>query len=358
MVEKKKLNWQSHFRLTDTLAAAQLAARSTHHVITASEQLHFAVLRAVGITESSPLRWLYTGTKWVYTGIKFAPITAEAVLHPLARKVAVQEISDDKSNTRRQTIAVLNGVLGDQLADSHNPLAKPFRLLTGPGPATQKKAIFLHGLCMDQLAWQSPQMLNNITELGWQPMFVDYNSGLPLLRNANLLLQSLEQQHQPGDEYAFIGHSMGGLIAHIALQRARQNKSTLEGAVKNLICVGSPHQGAPMAQLGHWLEEQLSQISFTLPLTYLTRMRSAGIHDLNHGYNPNTPLAATRIYLVAGELAVTQAHVKKALGDGLVTTTSALGLKQATEQAMLTNVGHIELLRDARVWQSISQCLC
>ncbi len=68
---------------------------------------------------------------------------------------------------REAVLAALNGVLGDQLEQNHNPLATPMTLryqgrvlntnaLPAMPDATGKVLLLIHGLCMNELQWTPP----------------------------------------------------------------------------------------------------------------------------------------------------------------------------------------------------------
>jgi pimeloyl-ACP methyl ester carboxylesterase len=354
--DKPKDHWRKHFRAHDVIGAAQIAVRATNEVMTLTENIHLGVLATAGITPTSRLNWIHKGTKLIYAGIKIPPNAAAALLKPIAKKFG-QQISNQESQARKQTLAAMNGILGDQLAANHNPLTTQFTVVTPNKNNHRHHVIFLHGLCMDDSSWQQQVQLKKLESLPVQISYVRYNSGLPIEENALLLFEHLSKNHQFDNTYSLIGHSMGGLIAHQALHIAATKQSSLIDSVKNLITVGTPHHGAPLAKLGHWLEQQLQLNTFTLPFTYLTSQRSAGIKDLQHGFPEQLNQPNLNIYCIAGELNSSIKPVKEQLGDGLVTESSALGLANAKEAQVFTNVSHLGLLSDDRVWEKFQVVL-
>jgi len=354
--------WRRHVRPKDAIGVAQLAALATTQVMTVTEQFHLAILVATGITPESSLGWFHRGTQLVYAGLKLTPKAAELILQPIAKNLARHDSNDSRG--RIQTLAAMNGVLGDQLALSHNPLATRFELFTPPQPSTQLPTqaapqhhiIFLHGLCMDEFAWQQSDLLAQLSNEKTLISFLRYNSGLPIRQNAELMVDLLAQLEKPGLSFSLVGHSMGGLIAHQAWHIAASQKREFLSTINKIICIGSPHLGAPMAKLGHWLEETLHSNTITRPFTYLTKLRSVGIKDLQHGFYSDLTSADTEFYCLAGELPAKLAGVKEQLGDGLVPESSALGLPQA-HHCVIENVSHLGLLTDPRVMDEIVQWL-
>lgn len=155
-------------------------------------------------------------TGLVYGGIRgvtrLAGGTAHAVLSgmvPLAGEKA-------SSRQREAMLAALNGVLGDHLRDTANPLAigmclrpegRPLVLdkaaLAGRLPGASAK-VLVHGLCMNDLQWHAqgaaaqdhgPRLAR---ELGYTPVYLRYNSGLHISDNGRELAGLLAQLLQAG----------------------------------------------------------------------------------------------------------------------------------------------------------------
>jgi hypothetical protein len=120
------------------------------------------------------------------------------------------------SNERDAVLAALNGVIGDQLQATGNPLATPmsFRhqgsVLTAEhlkalaAPTVNGKILLLiHGLCMNDLQWtQNLDGSGTATydhgqalarTLGYTPVYLRYNSGLHTSQNGRALAAQLEQ---------------------------------------------------------------------------------------------------------------------------------------------------------------------
>jgi hypothetical protein len=141
------------------------------------------------------------------------------------------------------------------------------------------------------------------------------------------------------------------------------------------VCLGTPHQGAPLESVGHGVDVLLGAAPYAAPLARLGKMRSAGINDLRHGNIVNgggdgsprpdaVPLPATaRCYAVAASLGPEGGSVKEhLLGDGLVPMASALGqhreparrLAFARErQAVVHEASHLDLLSSAEVFDAL-----
>jgi pimeloyl-ACP methyl ester carboxylesterase len=288
---------------------------------------------------------------------------AQAVLAKLLPLLQTVEAEPEQSFAREAVLAALNGVLGDRLHEGNNPLATRMDLYRVQGQrsvrldaksvgagATGKILVLVHGLCMSELQWtpagETAHADTLATQLGYTPLYLRYNTGLHTSQNGQALSQLLEQLVSqwpvPMEEITLLTHSMGGLVARSAAQYARpQWRSVL----KNMVFLGTPHQGAPLAKAGNWVDAILGSTPYSRPFARLGQLRSAGITDLRYGHvvdadwqgrdrfrlQPDTrqfvPLPeGVACYTVAATLAAKRSPVQeRVLGDGLVPLTSALG---------------------------------
>lgn len=269
------------------------------------------------------------------------------------------------------SMSFINGVVGDHL-DVHGApiaIAMSFRkngkvvslsradLKKDFPKATNKIALFIHGLISDELWWnysKSNETYGSHLEkdLGFTPFYLRYNSGKHVSENGKQLSSMIEEliENYPTKvkEIVLVGHSMGGLVLRSACHYAKQNKAKWVSALKNVIFLGSPHQGAPLEKLGNLATTVLKFIPFN-PFVKLTRriinLRSSGIKDLRHGYvvdedwegkdpddlfttkKTNIPLLkGVSYYVITGTLHEDPKHVINFwLGDILVREPSALG---------------------------------
>ncbi|RYZ91975.1 MAG: hypothetical protein EOO68_23270, partial [Moraxellaceae bacterium] len=125
---------------------------------------------------------------------------------------------------------VLNGVLGDHMLQSQNPLALPMVMYDRYGQLQRgelsgRVVILLHGLCMNHLSW-APQQSSGLGEhiLYHQPrtniLYLNYNTGRRISSNGRTfsnVLQELIAKNPRIDKIDLIGHSMGGLVARSAI---------------------------------------------------------------------------------------------------------------------------------------------
>ena len=205
---------------------------------------------------------------------------------------------------REPLLAALNGVLGDYLAASNNPLAITMQLrrdgaalpverelLAEAIPdAGSKLLVLLHGLCMSDLQWKRKGHDHGAAlarDLGYTPVYLQYNSGLHISNNGRAFAEQLESLVKnwpaPVTELVLIGHSMGGLLARSACHYGAQAKHQWLRRLDKLMFLGTPHHGAPLERGGNWVDILLSSTAYSAPLARLGKIRSAGITDLRYG---------------------------------------------------------------------------
>jgi len=295
-------------------------------------------------------------------------------------------------------LAALNGVVGDHLVATQNPLAiamqwrrdgQPLGLDTErlaaaiPQPCG-KLLELIHGLCMNDLHW-TRQGHNHGTalaaDLGWTPVYLQYNSGLHVSINGQGLAAFLEaltaQWPSPVSELAIIGHSYGGLVARSAEHYGTKAGFGWPKYLRRLVFLGTPHQGSVLERSGNLLHALLGLTPYSSPLTRVAAVRSAGITDLRYGnvldedwqgidrfydagdHRHPFPLPRrVRCLAIAGSTQKTGKH----FGDGLVSVDSALGLHANRGNAPLfaksrqwvgDGLNHWDLLSDSSVYRRI-----
>ena len=345
-------------------------------------------------------------TGLVYGGVKGITRLAGGTVNAVLARAAPLVGEQTSSSPREAVLSAINGVLGDLLLDTANPLVIPMRFRVGgqtlplekaalanrlPG-ATGKVLVLLHGLCMNDLQWGSGvgaalydhgQQLAQ--SLGYTPVYLHYNTGLHTSSNgqqlAGLLEQLAQAWPQPFEELTLLAHSMGGLVARSACHHAEQTRPAIplwRRQLKNLVFLGTPHHGAPLESVGNWVDVLLGSNVVTRPFAKIGQIRSSGITDLRHGYvlasswegferferAPDTrqplPLPeGVACFTVAATTAEQPGALKDQLiGDGLVPVRSALGqhdearhcLEFAAEnQWVARGMNHMEMLRRPEV---------
>ena len=292
--------------------------------------------------------------------------------------------------------SALNAVVGDHLQHSANPLAirmgfyasghliplTPAGLAAHLPERSDRLCLFIHGLGCDEHSWQR----NSATagnapsqdygqrlqaELGYTPLYLRYNTGLTITDNGEQLAQQLQQllagYPQPVHELILIGHSMGGLVARSACQQAAAENLPWLNLTRMVICLGSPHQGAALEQLGHAVTAALHRSDMTAPLGKIANARSVGIKNLRYGLRAISPqpqaapgLPGVALRFIGANLAKNADHpLGHILGDGLVTLGSATAphLRGDVDAIKLGGLNHMALLNDPRVYQQIKKWL-
>lgn len=332
-------------------------------------------------------------TGWVYRSVRgtarIAGGTADALLGFLGAALSRSGTSAPLGGgeTREAIIAVLNGIIGDHLAETANPLATRMcfrqggrslrlepgsRLASLPG-ARREILVLMHGLCMNDMQWKRGGHDHGealARESGMTPVYLRYNTGMRIASNGRLLAAGLqrlvEAWPRPVDRVVLLGHSMGGLVARSALHFAGDAGLGWTARVSHLVCLGTPHQGAPLERMGNLVEQVLGATPYTAPLARLARLRSAGVTDLRHGAiredGRHVPLPrGCRNFALAGSLGRKADDLGgRLLGDGLVPVRSALGKHPdaartlrfpGRHQAVAWKTGHLELLRSPAVFE-------
>jgi hypothetical protein len=300
---------------------------------------------------------------------------------------------------REAVIAVLNGVLGDHLAATGNPLAIPMTLrhdgqaltlraeaLAQALPQARPRVLLLlHGLCMHPRQWRRNGHDYGATlaaEAGCTLLHLHYNTGRHVSTNGLELadrLQALQQAWPvPLEEIVILAHSMGGLLARSAIRQAQARGDHWPSLVRKMFFLGTPHHGAPLERGGHWIDRLLGASPYTAAFSRLGKLRSAGITDLRHGslldedwmgsdrfahgHDTRTPVplpAGVACFAMAGVLGRGNGELSdQLLGDGLVPLDSALGRHRqaartlafdAGRQWVGQGLGHLDLLGHADV---------
>jgi pimeloyl-ACP methyl ester carboxylesterase len=191
-------------------------------------------------------------------------------------------------------VAAISGLIGDRMDRGGNPLA-PRMTLRPDGEPTPKIALFVHGLCEDDAAWQlGSKRLGGATygsslraDFGYTPVFVRYNSGLPIADNGRRLGEQLEALVADWpvevEELLLVGHSMGGLVLRSAAHQAEPAGQQWTGRVRHVVHLGTPHLGAPLEQAVDRLVRVLDKLPETAPVAKVLAVRSTGIKDLRRG---------------------------------------------------------------------------
>ena len=303
-------------------------------------------------------------------------------------QAAVQPQGGDRGEhapqpVRDAVVAALNGLVGDHLERTGNPLAMDMQLLVR-GPVRPRLLLLVHGLCLSDEAWNQRghdhgQAL--AAALGWTPVYLRYNSGRHVSTNGRQLAVELGRLVAdwpvPVEGLALLGHSMGGLVIRSAVHQAQQSAMAWPAVLRQMVFLGTPHHGAPLERGGNWLHAALGVSPYLAPFARLSGLRSEGITDLRHGNLLDEDWAGGRfaardarsaVPLPAGVAchAIAGTLSSNATGDGLVPVASALGRHPVAGRDLqippshhwiAQGVGHLALLRDEAVHQKVRQWL-
>ena len=301
---------------------------------------------------------------------------------------------------RDAAVAALNGVYGDHLVRSGNPLAIPMTLRRDAAPLQLDAAslrhslpdlgphllVALHGLCMNDRQWlrkghDHAAML--AAEFGYTPLYLHYNSGRHVADNGRDLAQLLEQLVRawpvPVESLTLLGHSMGGLLARSAAHQSQLLEWPRH--LRNMVFLGTPHHGAPLERAGNWFDTLLSQSPYSAPFLRLGESRSAGIKDLRFGHvtdavprgrhrhdtrDPVPLPSGVPCFAIAATRGRADRAVEKLPSDGLVPISSALGLHHVpghsleipeTRRWIAHECSHFDLLSRADVHARLREWL-
>ena len=381
---------------TDLQGLARLATDATLGVVDVVEAMHHTIAR-----RAAPLGRATQGPAPGVAGLVYGTVRgttrlagrgADALLGAAAKLLP----GTDSPPAREAALAALNGVYGDHLEASGNPLALRMSLrVDGRALAPDRAAlaqrfpqahgrivVLMHGLCMNDLQWQRDghdhgQALAR--DLGLQPVYLHYNSGRHVSSNgadfAQLLDELVAQWPVPVTGLAIVGHSMGGLLARSACHVAGQQGLRWLRLLQQLVFLGTPHHGAPLERGGQLVDRLLGVSPYVAPFARLGKARSAGItdlrfgnlqhadwqgrcrHDQRHDDRVPTPLpAGVAVGLVAATTAEHPASLRSALlGDGLVPLSSALGRHRDPALALTVPADHQAVVTGANHWDLLSR---
>jgi pimeloyl-ACP methyl ester carboxylesterase len=397
----------THIHPSDIRGVSRLAVDATLGLTDLVETMHHNIARSPHIlgmpTEAR--------TKGI-TGLAYGSIRGvtrlvgsgiDAILAPLVRLPGERRSSPE----REAALAALNGILGDYLAASDNPLAIPMRLrragqpleLAGPALAAAiprpggKILLLVHGLCSNDLHWQRKGHDHGAAlaaDLDCTPVYLHYNTGRHISTNGRTFADMLETLLQcwpvPVEELIIIGHSMGGLVARSACHYGASAGHAWLRYLRKIIFLGTPHHGVPLERGGNWVNVILGASPYTVAFARLGKIRSAGITDLRYGNLLNedwedrdrfapardrrrpVPLpGGVQCYTIGATTRKTAGDLNGPfLGDGLIPLRSALGYHKDPSLALPFpeprqwigwDMNHLDLLHRREVYEQMRRWL-
>ncbi|MDB5986257.1 MAG: alpha/beta fold hydrolase [Nevskia sp.] len=398
-------------------------SRRIHQFHRAISDIPFDRLAAAPVARigSQPTRLLHDGiTDSVYAvvratgGLAFglaALALKRAELQLEKNQLALQAPGDSTAAPapavlRDNVLISLNGAFGDFMAARRNPLSvqlgfyhhgtlldlQPEVIAAAHAQITPRVVIFLHGLCCNEHSWRiyadpdaadsTPYGDRLAAEHGYTPFYLRYNTGLHISQNgrsvARLIGKLVANYPGPLDEIVLVGHSMGGLVARSACYYGQLDEAAWTSKVTQLVCLGTPHLGAPLEQAVHLGTAVMDAFKLSRPWAGLLKLRSLGIKDLRHGYASHTDWRGTdadasfenrrseiprlphaRYHFIGSSIGESESRwLGRLIGDGLVRLPSSTAHELAdADTAVLYRTHHLRLLNHPVVYQQLVQRL-
>jgi pimeloyl-ACP methyl ester carboxylesterase len=378
--------------VTDLRGAARLAFDATLGITTLVEKMHHTIQLVhppLGASRAESTRGL---TGLIYKTIRGTTRVIGKGLDAGLTPVAAFLPEGETTASRNAWVSAINGVYGDHLERTANPLAIEMSFLHGgdfvdperPGDVVRdacgKVLLAIHGLCLNEQHWIRDghhRIANVATATDHTIIHLRYNSGRSIDANGRSLAQSLEallaHWPVPVSHLVIVGHSMGGLVARSAMHHGTAVGHSWRRQLRKLFSLGTPHHGAPLERGGSRLDYVMELSPYVAPFTSLGKARSAGITDLRYGSVTGVeqeivPLPDdVECYALAATLGKRRSLLAERLvGDGLVPLDSALG-KHADRSRTLAlpkerqwigyEMGHLELLGRPEVYSQLEKWL-
>jgi pimeloyl-ACP methyl ester carboxylesterase len=359
----------------------------------------FAAIASTGLPLSPFVRVHDGVTALVYASIRASTAVAGVVagVAVAAAGVARREPAPEWTD---HALGALGGMIGDRLERDGNALRVGMELRYGDRrllpdradladaipDATGRIAVFVHGVCATEHAWRfydlAPYGERLRADLGYTPVYLRYNSGLHVSENGRRLSDLLDAVvgAWPVDvvEVTLVGHSMGGLVARSAAHYGDVASRRWVRHLRHVVCLGSPHLGAPLEKLANVGAWALGTFPETRPFAAVLNGRSAGIKDLRFGYvlddewrgvDPDALLENRRAdvpfldsaayHFVSATVTRSARHpVGRVVGDFLVRVPSASGRPEWRRRSRwLGSTSHLRLLNDGTVYEQLRDWL-
>jgi len=377
---------------SDLKGINQLAEEGIVGLVDLVESMHQRILSLGGLLNLGDLNQTTGLTRFIYQTIRNTTQLSIKGIDFALSKFSPTLPRFENSKQRQQWLAMINGVLGDHLTASNNPLALDMTwhyqgTAMSPKQVAQmcceqegQPLILIHGLCMNDQLWKRHghdhgielQKSNNMI-----PIYLRYNSGLAVYQNGLKLAHMLEQFFSalPPEKFCnVLCHSMGGLVMRSAMHVADECSHPWLEKISKAVFLGTPHQGAVLEKTGNLIDYIISINPYSAPLTKLVKIRSHGIKNLRHGTvtkDHQTIQLPSHVdcYAIAAstkDLGMGDAHHLhlKWIGDGLVSVDSALGghkhperevLFKAKNKITFENVSHMSLLSNKKVFKRLQE---
>ncbi len=398
---------KTHVHPSDVRGLSRLVVDATLGLTDLVEVMHHNIALAPGILGTATEAPTKGITGLVYGSIRgVTRLVGGGIDAILAGLIPL--LGERRSSPEREALlAALNGVLGDYLAASDNPLTISMRLrrdgqpleLAGQELATAipqpsgKILLLVHGLGSNDLHWRRKGHDHGAllaADLGYTHVYLLYNTGLHISTNgrafADLIEALLQCWPAPVEELVIVGHSMGGLVSRSACHYGTVAGHAWLRHLRKIVFLGTPHHGVPLERSSNWMNVILGVSPYTAAFARLGKIRSAGITDLRYGnlltedwedrdrFAPtrdqrrSVPLpGGVRCYTIGATTGKTAGDLSgQLLGDGLVPLHSALGYHTdpslalpfpESQQWIGYDMNHLDLLDRRAVYDQMRQWL-
>ncbi|MBK6998802.1 MAG: alpha/beta hydrolase [Rhodoferax sp.] len=401
-----------HVRATDIAGYGKLALDATLGVVDMMGVMHRKIVDTPGVLESPLLKAVSEAADLVLGGIRDVAHSTREGVDRLVKDIAPDIAQMQSSAQREAVVSAFNGVVGDHLASSSNPLTITMRLrqngqalelskpalqamtaTTAAAPISGKILLLVHGSCMNDLQWMRKNHDHGAALAaahGFTAVYLHYNSGLHISSNgrqlASLLQELVHAWPTAVQELVIVAHSMGGLVSRSACHYAQQTGLDWLSHLSRMVFLGTPHHGAPLERGGNWVTILLEAMPSTSTYAGLAKIRSSGVTDLRHGSLLDEDWAEGDRFAHSTDLpgfVALPAHVKcyavgavfnkeldnlgaTVLGDGMVPLNSALGRHADpqrcldipdTHQATFYGLNHLDLLNHPDVFAQLQRWL-
>ena len=363
------------------------------------ESIHNEITDAVYTAVRETGKGVFSGAAWVVRqanqSLASPQVMDRAMSGQLMRDVddlpaPVQSGFSEKTGRRIAAISsAINGVFGDHLAVTRNPMEVNMGLYANGQwldiePAALKASIknpqshlvvFVHGLCCNEDRWRlyhrepdeatRPYGDKLEAEFPVNALYLRYNTGRSIEANARrfkrLLGKTMANWPVPVKGMTLVGHSMGGLVSRSLVEMLGEEDKAMKQAIADVVCLGSPHAGAPLARLAAAGEQLFSRFELSRPLGRVLGGRSRGIRDLDHGLGPlqTRDGQSVMFHLIGSTMGgINATWLNTNIGDGLVTTVSAHADSTGKAQKVtFIEKHHMNLLNDPDVFVEIRRVI-
>ena len=393
----------------DLRGVGRLVIDATTGITDLVEAMHRNIARVPGMTSSQENGRTSGVTGFVYRTVRGVTRVVGGGVDAALALVSPALADVPSPRARGAIVAALNGVLGDHLEETNNPLATKMQLRSATQAlslsrevlaehlplATPKIVVFVHGLCMNEQGWindasDTQSVIDEACDFGkrlaadagFTPVYLRYNTGRHVSENGREFAAQMKALVAawpvPIESVVIVAHSMGGLVSRSAMHYGRKARHAWCKSIDAMVFLGTPHLGAPLERGGHWIDLLLGATPYASPLAKLGKVRSNGINDLRHGSvldddrhaDSGAPLPASehrivtlpsgvRCYAIAATMKPSGHETVDWMGDGLVPLSSALAedetdarsLKLAEQnRAVVNDRNHMDLLKDRTVY--------